>query len=193
MEKSEARRSKLDERDNLAEPLLKMLSDRICERLLSLEEYRGAETVLIYASYGSEVNTDRIIKSSLDLGKRVALPVSYIEKDTKNSVMEFYYYDGSTPLVPGFKGIMEPDISDGAYPVDNMDGCIMIMPGVAFDTCCHRVGYGKGFYDRYLSHHLVRSIALAYEIQLCDEIIKCDDNDYSPDIVLTEKNIYRRV
>lgn len=102
--------------------------------------------------------------------------------------MIFYQISHPEDLEPGYYGIREPktDLS----VADGEDG-LMVMPGVAFDDRRHRVGYGGGFYDRYLSKHTRHfTAALAFEFQMMEEV-PTEPTDLLPDVVITEKTIYR--
>ena len=102
--------------------------------------------------------------------------------------MIFYQISQPEDLEPGYFGIREPKTS---LPVADGEDGLMIMPGVAFDNQRHRVGYGGGFYDRYLSKHTSHfTAALAFEFQMMEEV-PTEPTDLLPDVVITEKTIYR--
>ena len=164
-------------------------------RVLALDEYKKAETVFIYADYNKEVKTVTIIEDALKNGKKVALPRIYKHEvgadAASGKYMKFHYIKSLDELEMGYKGIREPkeefEIADG----DTINA-LMVMPIVAFDSDRNRVGYGGGFYDKYLeSHKFSCKIGLAYEEQKVDVIDDKDEHDIRPDIIVTEKNIYR--
>lgn len=100
--------------------------------------------------------------------------------------MIFYQISQPEDLEPGYFGIREPKTS---LPVADGEDGLMIMPGVAFDNQRHRVGYGGGFYDRYLSRHTSHfTAALAFEFQMMEEV-PTEPTDLLPDVVITENNL----
>lgn len=182
-------------------------SECIQRRLLEHPLYQQAEEIYCYVSFGDEVCTDLILQTSWELGKRVAVPKILTEiprtltdmqemqrpmDDTLpmgapcRRYMEFFYLHSREELEEGYYGILEPVTRKKA------DGktALVVMPGVAFDSSCHRIGYGGGFYDSYLSLHPgLRTIALAYSIQ-CMEQIPFKEHDIRPEMIITEKEIY---
>ena len=115
------------------------------------------------------------------LGKSVWFP------RVEGSEMNFYLVEQKEDLQPGAYGILEPT---GEYKADGYDG-LLIMPGVAFDEECHRIGYGGGFYDRFLEKHpYITRVAVAFEFQMMSEV-PVEPTDISPEIIVTEKEIYK--
>ncbi len=171
-------------RSNLSDREAEQMNGRIAETVLGMEEFRRAETVYIYKSINNEVDTDRIITAALEMGKTVALP------RVGEGSMNFYRIASMEDLFFGYMGILEP--TDNPYNLVNTDEGIAIIPGLAFDTMCNRVGYGGGNYDRFLSRHsgLVR-IGLAFEAQVYEDI-ETGEFDVPLDMVITEKNVYYR-
>ncbi len=164
-------------------------------KVLALDEYKKADTVFIYADYNKEVKTETIITDALKNGKKVALPRVYKHEVSAEGVsgkyMKFHYIKSFGDLEKGYNGIREPrtelEIAD-----DDTANALMIMPVVAFDNERNRVGYGGGFYDKYLeSHTVLCKVGIAYEEQKVDSIDDKDEHDIRPDIIVTEKNIYR--
>ncbi len=154
----------------------------ICDTLCQLECFQRAEWVYIYIDYKNEVMTGEIMTKALSMGKRVASP-KVVEKD-----MIFYEIQSLKDLEPGYFGIQEP--REG-LPVADCETALLVMPGVAFDKQKHRVGYGGGFYDRFLEKHTeLYKVALAFEFQLFEEV-PVEPTDILPDMVITEKNIYK--
>ena len=160
-------------------------SGKIAEKLFKLEEYDEAANIFLYASFGSEVDTYPIIRRLLSEGKAVALP-----RCTSESTMVFHYIDSTEDLKPGYKGIPEPKES---LPAALSEPDLMIVPGVAFDAEMNRIGYGKGFYDRFFKAIplYVPKIALAYELQMVPEI-PYETLDETMDKIITEERIYER-
>lgn len=148
--------------------------------LLSDERYRNAKQLLLFASYGSEADTSQLFRQALADGKEVYFPKVVTDGDF--SEMIFFRVWKESDLVPGFKGIPEPEGNSTVFQYDERIACLMIMPGAVFDKEHNRIGYGRGFYDRYLSKNpelLKQTIAIGFACQLVDEI-DADEYDCKP-------------
>lgn len=160
-------------------------SMQIFEKLITVPEFKRADRIYTYVSMDNEIDTIMLIDYSLSLEKRVFVP------RVSGKDMEFYEISDISELNPGYMGIYEPDIN-GREPDYSRTG-FMCMPGLAFDKSHNRIGYGGGFYDRYLSvENKLYKAALAYEAQLL-ESIPAQDGDVRPDMIVTEENIYRKL
>ena len=160
-------------------------SMRIFEQLITVPEFKRADRIYTYVSMDNEIDTIMLIDYSLSLEKRVFVP------RVSGKEMEFYEISDISELSPGYMGIYEPDIN-GKEPDYSRTG-FMCMPGLAFDKSYNRIGYGGGFYDRYLSvENKLYKAALAYEAQLL-ESIPAQDGDVRPDMIVTEESIYRKL
>lgn len=157
----------------------------IQDKIINIIDELNIKNVYIYAGYGSEVRTDKIINYCLNNNKRVALPKVI---DANNSTMEFYeIYDLYNDVKIGYQGIMEPE-NNGNKRNDIFLPEIVIMPGVAFDECGNRIGYGKGFYDKFLREKMNDKMvlcALAFDLQVV-EAIEADEHDIRMDMLVTE-------
>ncbi len=163
------------------------LSEMICEKFIASDEYKNAGTILLYKAYNNEVDTDLIFRKAISDGKQVSYPRSSLVDGEPD--LSFYVIDDQAQLLAGYKGIFEPD-AGSAKPFGNRAD-ICITPAVAFDVKCHRIGYGKAFYDRYLrQNHPKLVIGLAYDLQICDEF-EPEDRDMSTDMVITESTVYK--
>lgn len=160
-------------------------SMQIFEQLITVPEFKRADRIYTYVSMDNEIDTIMLIDYSLSLEKRVFVP------RVSGKDMEFYEISDISELNPGYRGIYEPDIN-GKEPDYSRTG-FMCMPGLAFDRSYNRIGYGGGFYDRYLSvENKLYKAALAYETQLL-ESIPAQDGDVRPDMIVTEESIYRKL
>ena len=149
----------------------------LAQRLFDTEPYRQAGSLYAYLSFNQEVRTNPIIERAWAGGKRVAVP-KVIGKE-----MVFIWLTNFDQLGPGYYGITEP-IEDG--PVADDTHALVLMPGLAFDPEGHRVGYGGGFYDRFLEkepeHPLV---ALCFDFQMFDHL-EVESHDIPVDLVITD-------
>lgn len=141
--------------------------NNIFNKIINLEEYKQSDLILIYVSLKDEVDTIKLIKYSLEIGKKVAVP------RCEGNNMVFYYINRLEDLEKRNFGILEPKTSQ---TVTNFNHSICIVPGVAFDKQNNRIGYGKGFYDRFLEKYTGIKIGLTYKECICDEI-DIDEND----------------
>ena len=123
--------------------------------------------MLLFASFGSEISTDLLLEDALKSGKKVYLP----KVADKN--ITFYQIYGPDDLTDGFRGIREPIGETSVYPASEQleDRTLMIMPGVVFDHNRNRIGYGGGYYDRYLQDkEWMRTIAIGYQCQMVEQL-----------------------
>lgn len=137
---------------------------------------------MAYADYNHEVITRYIIEQAWKDGKEVAVPKVF-GKD-----MVFYRLTDFSQLESSYFGIPEPK-EDGEKV--SWEEAMMVMPGVAFDVNCNRVGYGGGFYDRFLEKHPeVCRVAVGFSFQILPEV-PTEPTDIRPQVIVTEANIYR--
>ncbi len=184
-EKKEIRKRMRVLRENMTREDMFSKSSLIFEQLITVPEYKNAEKIFTYVSMNNEVDTIMLIDYSLSMDKRVFVP------KVSGRDMLFYEISDISELSPGYCGIYEPD-TDGKEPDYSKTG-FMCMPGVAFDKDYNRIGYGGGFYDRYLSgENKFYKAALAYEFQFVDHI-RTEHVDVKPDMIVTEDNIYRKL
>ena len=156
-------------------------SNLICEKFLCLPEYKEAEVVFAYMDCKNEVETKKVIEQCWKDGKTIAVPKVFGE------IMKYYVISSYDDLEEGYFGIPEPK-HERLREIVCEDG-LMILPGVAFDVSRHRVGYGGGFYDRYLEAHPdMKKIAFAFEFQMFEEV-PFEEFDRQPEKIITEKRI----
>lgn len=151
---------------------------------LMLPEFVYAGIVALYAPVHYEVDTSLLFSSAREAGKTVLYPVVGAEG------LEFRRINGLEELIPGKYGIQEPSAGCELYHPEDVD--LFVVPGVAFDLLCRRVGYGKGYYDRAL-HQLEKSGRLAgfcYDFQVVDTI-PAAPHDVQMDMVITDRRVVR--
>lgn len=183
METKQSIRKRVFEYRRQAAPA-QLISDSrtICEKILKMPEYQNSGWLYTYMDFNREVCTRELIEAAWDDGKRVAVP------KVEGRDMTFYEITSFDQLRPGYFQIPEPE----GCSVSQAEDAVMIVPGVAFDTMRHRVGYGQGFYDRYLStHRLHKTVAVAFDFQVMEEI-PWEDLDVLPQILITQTRIYRQ-
>lgn len=219
------RAAALKKRDSLTPEQRKCYSDRIIKNLINLSCYQNADALLTYISFRSEVDTFPLLERALADGKTVFAP------KVNGKEMDFYRIFSADDLTMGYQGILEPVggqlfekwIDDQTSQYQNhrkekllttkeVEACpnaissvLICLPGAAFDRACHRIGYGGGFYDRYLSSLWAggengggetdrqterktaqfATAALAYNCQVFEEI-PWEQHDIRPQQIITE-------
>lgn len=166
----------------------------ITEKVIRHEKFQEADKVLLFASFRSEVDTTEIFKVAIAMGKEVYFP------RVEGKEMEFYRIEKETDLIEGYRGIREPKgEASTRFAVNPKAGdapkILVIMPGAVFDADGNRIGYGGGYYDKFLlrlettiEQKNLYKIALAFECQMVEKnIIIKELHDKNPDIVITEK------
>ncbi len=171
----------------------KMLMDSIIQKkILSLREYCEADIVLGYMANIIEVDIDNIMLEAISNCKKVAIPKC--ENVINKSIMNYYFINSFDNLLNGKFAIREPDSKKCKIfkAESNHDKIIMFVPGIVFDKQGYRIGYGKGYYDRYLlnvNFNIIK-IGLCYNLALVNEFKK-SNNDVPVDILITEEKIIK--
>ena len=158
MDKAALRRAIRQKKREMTEEEIVSRSARLGELFAATQAYREAKTIYGYLPYNQEVRTVPMLERALREGKRVAVPKVY------GDTMKFIYLEDLSQVAKSEMGIPEP-IADG--PVADDQTALVLMPGIAFDEAGHRIGYGGGYYDKFLSaepHH--PTVALCYDFQM---------------------------
>lgn len=186
-DKSSLRSNYLTARRRIDPATKAALDARILERLAGFDLYADAGLVLAYVSYGNEVDTRAVIESALASGKRVAVPRVLPHKHK----MDFYEIDDMGDLEEGFKGILEPrrGVSSPLGTVDLL-GSVCLVPGLVFDAEGHRIGYGGGYYDRFLQFYPGDKIALARSAQVSSNPLPTESSDVPVDFIVTDSGVW---
>lgn len=144
-------------RSGLDPEVKKRMDDSITDTFLSGTSYTRSDVILTYVSTDIEVNTEAIILAALGDGKRVACPRCI--DGTRE--MDFYFIESLDELKPRTFGVREPD-ADASRIYDGKGRPVCIVPGLSFDRWGYRLGYGKGYYDRFLSRYKGWTVGLCY-------------------------------
>lgn len=184
MPKRSVRRTMLTHRRSLTEAQFRLASILIQNALLETDEYKRAGVLALYAPIHNEVDTARVAADALASGKRIAFPVVVEHGLIFREVKEL------SSLEKGSFGILEPCPTCMVFDPEEVD--IFVLPGVAFDLQGHRIGYGKGYYDKTL--HMLegcgRFIGFCHDFQLIDTIVG-EPHDVRVDMIITEKRVIR--
>lgn len=179
--KSELRKKYRLLRKEMSVDFKKSLDHSICERLVTLPEYQNAETILVYSPCRGEIELNAFFDSAMRDGKKLAFPRCF-DKEMRFSICT------SDALVPGAYGILEPSI-DAEYEASfTYDTTLCILPCLAADRSGFRLGYGGGYYDRFLSQNKLRTVAAVYR-DFLTEVDFSEPFDIKADIIVTEEEI----
>ena len=186
MDKTILRHAMLKKREAISPPERQSKSRQASQLLLGLDQFRQARTVLVYLPVKQELDTIPIINKSWQLQKEVVVPVCQPSRQLLLS--RLYSLD---ELGEGTYGIPEP-LDRYIRPVQAEEADLAILPGVAFDLAGNRLGFGGGYFDRFLP--LLRAdcprVALAYEFQIV-EALPVQEHDIRMDLIVTESRIIR--
>ncbi|MBR3979314.1 MAG: 5-formyltetrahydrofolate cyclo-ligase [Oscillospiraceae bacterium] len=175
MDKKFLRQQIKEKKKAMTEAEIESASNVLAEKFYASAQYQNANTIYGYLPYNQEVRTVPILQRALSDGKRVAVPKVYGEE------MRFIYLTDLSQVEKGYCGIPEP-VADG--PVADDRTALVLMPGLAFDPAGHRIGYGGGFYDKFLSSEPEHpTVALCYGFQVFPRL-ETEEFDIPVDCVL---------
>ena len=175
MDKKELRRSIREQKRAMTIEEIEQRSARLGQLFAASEAYKNAKTIYGYLPYNQEVRTVPMLEQALKDGKRVAVPKCYGDE------MKYIFMDDLSRVEKGYANIPEP-IADG--PIADDETALVLMPGLAFDPQGHRIGYGGGFYDKFLSREPNHpTLALCYDFQMLP-VLETEEHDIPVDYVL---------
>ncbi|WP_134685648.1 5-formyltetrahydrofolate cyclo-ligase [Brevibacillus migulae] len=161
-------------------------SVQAAERLLALSALSACQTIMVFHPFQDEIDTRIFLEEARKRGKELWLP----RTEVAARKLTPYVYDGDEHLIPGVYGIREPDPERSRLAdISRLDA--IVVPGVAFDRTGGRLGYGGGFYDRFLAQ-LPRKpllIGYAFSIQVVEQV-PLEEHDYSLDYLVTDETVY---
>jgi len=178
MKKKEIRQFVKEKRKYCDASFVKEANTKIKNTLCQLNELQRAKVVYIYVDFNNEVGTRDIIEYLFTQNKEVAVP------KIEEGIMNFYKISDLSQLEEGYYGIPEP-----VNKIIPKTPDIVIVPGVAFSLKRERLGYGKGFYDRFLNDKVIK-VGLSYEFQLFDSL-PVDEHDVNMNYVITESRLLK--
>lgn len=175
MNKKELRAMIRDKKRAMTAADIDSRSAALTEKFQATQAYQNARTIYGYLPYNQEVRTVPLLEQALKDGKKVAVPKVYGEE------MKFLYLDDLSLVSKGYAGIPEP-IADEPEADDKT--ALVLMPGLAFDPQGHRIGYGGGFYDKFLSREPGHpTVALCYDFQVLEHL-ETEEFDIPVDLVI---------
>lgn len=193
LDKSTLRQNYLARRDQLSGAERKRQAEIISREIIESDWFKQAEVVALYAAHGSELNLNAVLEAGFAMGKRMLLP----RAETAEKRLTFWAVEEGEELVPGNYGIMEPRIG-GKRPfiIDEID--VVLVPGIVFDQEGNRIGYGGGYYDRFLVDGAVGSsdlgkarkraytVGVGYKEQIVERLPIIEEHDVRLDIIMSE-------
>lgn len=185
--KDSLRREIKRKRDNLTPDEVNEKSKLVKEKLLSLPEFKSARIVAFYASFkkSNEVETEEMIKEAMTMGKTVLVPVT----DTVEDKIVFSEIKSLDDMAPGTFDILEP-VPEMRKIFPNEAIRLIVVPGIVFDLEGYRIGYGLGYYDKFLSGlaKYVTKVGLAYDFQVVEKI-PVEGHDVRLNKIITDERI----
>ena len=184
--KKEFRKKVINLRKEKDKDFIKHNTDIITDKLLNLDCIKNAKNIMLYLDFNNEVSTDSLIKKLLNLGKIVSSPITLKEE---RKLIPSQITDLKNGIQYGAYNIREPKPEcSPAINIKDLD--VIIVPAVAYDKNCYRLGYGGGFYDRFLENLRkdAVTIGIAFDLQIFDEVPK-EAHDAQLDYIVTESRI----
>ncbi len=182
------RKDILTQRDTLSETEQKEHSNKIMKRIIKMTQFQSAATIFTYVDFRSEVITSSLIEYMLECDKNVIVPVTLVkDKD----LLAVSITDPARELAPGYCSIPEPIVAIREQQMLSPDIIdIIFLPGSVFDERGGRMGYGGGYYDRFVSAKAPQAlrVGLAYELQMVEHV-PLQDHDEFLDFIVTEERI----
>ena len=178
--KNQLKESILEKRNSLSKAEILEKSEKIKSNLFNLESYKQSKTAMFFVSFNSEVNTHDMIKESI--GRKTVIAPKVVQNEIEPSVI----IDLDSLIPSGKFGILEPiEIMKIAYK--NID--LVFVPGIAFDKEGHRVGYGFGYYDKFLKKvPKAVKIGLCFDFQVVGKVPR-EEHDVPVDFIVTDKEV----
>lgn len=196
--KEKVRKKAVETRDSIDEESRQQKSEEIAKKILEADWFKEADIVLSYHAFRSEVEVDALNRAVLTQGKKLYLPKTYV----KEKQIRFFEITDLSKLKRGYQKIWEPTGEEPEFSFDTVKEeqkkVLMIMPGTAYDARGYRMGYGGGYYDRYLNAHeeewkmidFMTAFAAFSEQKMI--LIPGERCDVKPDVIVTEKEIMQR-
>lgn len=184
--KKDFRKKVINLRKQQAPDFISKNSNIITEKLLTMDAIKNANNIMLYLDFNNEVQTDELVKKLIYLRKIVSSPVTIMEN---RQLIPYQVLDLDKSINIGTYGIREPQ-KEICSKVNIKDIDVIIVPAVAYDVSCYRLGYGGGFYDRFLNNLRpdTISIGIAFDLQVFENIPK-EPHDARLDYIITESKI----
>lgn len=182
LNKKELRQKYRAHRDSFGEEFIEQSSKIACENLAKSKEFIGANTILFYYPIKNEISPLPLLEHYLKMGKTIAFPVC----NTENSTLIFKKVETLNDLFPSIFGLFEPN--DNCETITPNEKTLCIVPALAFSQDGHRLGYGKGYYDRFLKNFQGISVGFSYSEFVCDKLPH-SEHDIPLNMIVTESEV----
>ena len=179
-EKSQLRRLLINRRSSISPEEKAALDAALCQELMLISH--KSDVWLLFYPIKNEPDLLAFAEHLLSVGKQVAFPISL----TDNCQLDFRLVDSLSQMTAGAYGIPEPP--EYCRKVEDFDGAMCIVPALSYDTRGFRIGYGKGYYDRFLSKHKPMTVGICYGSLICDRL-PTDPTDIPVDMIITESGV----
>ena len=179
-EKSQLRRLLINKRGSISSEEKARLDSALCAELIRLAN--KADVWLLFYPIKNEPDLLAFAEYLLSVGKQVAFPISL----TDTCRLDFRLVDSLSQMKAGAYGIPEPP--ECCRKVEIFDGAMCIVPALSYDTRGFRIGYGKGYYDRFLSRYKPTTVGICYGSLICDRL-PTDPTDIPVDMIITESGV----
>lgn len=188
--KKKYRKEISEKRNALSEREVRQRSGIICYNVLNSQEYKNADAICVYQAFRNEVVCDDIVEKAFEDNKEIYAPVCNEEDKT----MKFVKITSDTKWELNGYGIAEPVTSDSSVILDKENDTkktLVVMPGLVFTKDKARIGYGGGYYDRFLENAKdnIKTMAICYSFQIINESFAMSDTDIAPMHIVTENGI----
>lgn len=184
MEKRRLRKIMRGKLDEMSDDEYWQLSCVIYTQLISLSMWKKAETIAITISTGKEVDTKMLIEKAWSESKRIVVP----KCDPTSNSMVFREISSFKQLEHVFNNLLEPKVAE-TNRIDSNNIDLMIVPGICFNREGYRIGYGGGYYDRYLAKYTGNTLSLAFSFQIVDHL-QIEDHDIPVSTIITESEVF---
>ena len=181
----------LNLRCSLSDEELNKKSTEIFNKLVSMDIYCRSKVIMCYMDFRNEVKTGEFIRASLEKGKRIAVPMISLDMNRAKAIIPCEIYNIEYELEKGTLGILEPK-NEFRRVLDPENIDMVIVPGIVFDLRKNRIGYGAGYYDRFLNStgKDCFKVGVAFELQILNEI-PAEAHDVRLDMIITEKRVIK--
>ena len=184
MTKKELRQKYRNFRDSFGEEFIQKASMTACENIANTEEFIDADTVLLYYPINNEISPLPLFELCLKMGKTVAFPIC----KTENSTLIFRQIKTLDDLSLSTFNLFEPN--ENCEEINCSKNTLCLVPALLFSRKGHRLGYGKGFYDRFLADFEGISVGFSYSLAILDEIPK-ENHDIPLNMIITESEVLK--
>ena len=185
--KANIRATYLEKRRNLNEEQKNELDSLVCKRILDSSTFKSGDIILSYMPKKEEINIVPVLKEAMKQGKRIAFPLC----NPENHTMSFHFVDDLKQLKPGHYGLYEPSKDLEEYDINSTEKTICIIPGIVYDKKGYRIGYGGGYYDRYLQSFKGMKLGITYYDCIVN-LVPRSRFDFSVDVLITERGVYAK-